>query len=203
MGSHELDPVGADGEVDGDGPVSPLTGRAALGAAIGGGIAASLLAAALWLSKTATRNAVDRRSVPAPIASDPHLEVGATAAESGRPSPAPLVAAPPVDEVATEPMHPHPITPERERIQGENRLIGAMNDAMDLSDGPSLRKILDEYRHGYPEDPSGLQAGYAIVADCLERPGTESRAAAARYFETERGSILRRFVARHCLEEAQ
>jgi hypothetical protein len=99
------------------------------------------------------------------------------------------------------PVFPHPITPERERIQRENQLIGAMSDAMDLSDGPRLRRILDEYRSEYPDDPNELQVGYAIIADCLERPGAESTAAAQRYYDRERGSMLRRFVARHCLED--
>jgi hypothetical protein len=118
----------------------------------------------------------------------------------GAASPPPAVAAPVIDAPQAEPVHPHPITPERERLQDENRFIGALNDAMDLSDGPKLRQILDEYRQGYPEDPGGLQTGYGIVADCLEHPGGASRAAAEGYCATERGSALRRFVARHCLE---
>jgi hypothetical protein len=101
------------------------------------------------------------------------------------------------------PVHPHPITPERERIQHENQLIGAMNDAMDLGDGPKLRIILNRYRDEYPEDPNQLQEGYRIVADCLEHPGPATRAAGQRYYDRERGSILRLFVGRHCLEPGQ
>jgi hypothetical protein len=85
------------------------------------------------------------------------------------------------------------------RIQRENGLIGAMNDAMDLADGPRLRKILNEYRTEFPEDPNQLQEGYRIVADCLEHPGPAATAAAQRYYDVERGSILRLFVGRHCL----
>jgi hypothetical protein len=97
-------------------------------------------------------------------------------------------------------LYPHPITPERIRIQQENQILGAMNDAMDLSDGARLRKILNEYREQYPEDPNQLQEGYQVIADCLERPGAASAAVGQRYYDEERGSILRRFVARHCLE---
>jgi hypothetical protein len=107
-------------------------------------------------------------------------------------------ASPPV-EVREEPEHPHPLTPERIRIHHENRLVGAMNDAVDLQDGARLRTLLDEYRENYPEDPSQLEEGYELIAGCLERPGTESQARARRYYDEERGSILRLFVARHCL----
>jgi hypothetical protein len=95
--------------------------------------------------------------------------------------------------------HPHPLTRERIRIQHENELIGAMNDAMDLEDGARLREILTTYRERYPEDPSQLQEGYALIADCLEHPGSDSKAAGQRYFDEQRGSILRLFAARHCL----
>jgi hypothetical protein len=99
--------------------------------------------------------------------------------------------------------HPHPITPEREHIQRENQILGAMNDAMDLGNGARLREILTQYRDEYPEDPNQLQEGYQIIADCLEHPGAASTAAGRRYYDVERGSILRLFVGRHCLENAQ
>jgi hypothetical protein len=43
---------------------------------------------------------------------------------------------------------------------------------------------------------AGGSRGYS---DCLEHPGEEASAAGRRYDESERGSILRRFVRRHCL----
>jgi hypothetical protein len=95
--------------------------------------------------------------------------------------------------------HPHPITAEHIRIQHENELIGAMSDAIDLGDGATLRKILKRYEDEYPEDPNDLHQGYRIIADCLEHPGAESTAAGQRYYDVERGSILRVFVGRHCL----
>jgi hypothetical protein len=78
-------------------------------------------------------------------------------------------------------------------------IVGAMNDAMDLEDGARLRQILAVYRERFPEDPSQLQEGYGVIADCLERPSADARAAAQRYYDEERGSILRLFVGRHCL----
>ena len=94
---------------------------------------------------------------------------------------------------------PHPITPGRVRIQRENQLIGALNDAVDLSDGSRLRDVLTDYAREFPDDPNHLQLGYKLIADCLESPSAATRAAGREYFKQERGSILRRFVARHCL----
>jgi hypothetical protein len=99
----------------------------------------------------------------------------------------------------TQPMNPHPITPRHQRIQEENRFIGALNGAVDAKDGPGLRRILAMYKDEYPDDPNQLQEGYRIIADCLEHPGAASRAAGQRYDDEERGSILRLFVERSCL----
>ena len=104
------------------------------------------------------------------------------------------------DDSHDGPVHPHPLTEQHQRIFRENQLIGALDGAMDVKDGPGLRRLLLQYRQEYPEDPSALQAGYEVIADCLEHPGPAARAAAQRYDDIERGSTLRRFVARHCLE---
>jgi len=97
-------------------------------------------------------------------------------------------------------LHPHPITPRHVRIQQENALIGQLNGAIDVEDGPGMRRLLDQYRDEFPEDENQLQEGYGVIADCLEHPGEASRAAGQRYYERERGSILRVFVQRLCLE---
>jgi hypothetical protein len=70
---------------------------------------------------------------------------------------------------------------------------------MDVRDGPGLRKLVNQYQQEFPDDPNQLLEGVRIIADCLERPGAASTAAGKRYDEQERGSILRRFVQRHCL----
>jgi hypothetical protein len=70
---------------------------------------------------------------------------------------------------------------------------------MDVEDGAGVRRLANQYRREFPDDPNGLQRGYDIIADCLEHPGSEASAAGQRYYDVERGSILRRFVARHCL----
>jgi hypothetical protein len=104
------------------------------------------------------------------------------------------------DDSHDGPVHPHPITEQHQRIFRENQLIGALDGAMDVRDGAGMRRLLQRYRQEYPDDPSALQSGYELIADCLEHPGPAARAAAQRYYDTERGSTLRRFVARHCLE---
>lgn len=97
-------------------------------------------------------------------------------------------------------MPSHPITPEHQRIYRENNLIGDLNDAMDSADAAGLRSRLQQYRDEYPEDAHVLQDGYALIADCLERLGPETRARAQRYYDEELASGLRRYIRRHCLE---
>ena len=96
------------------------------------------------------------------------------------------------------PVHPHPITAQHARIFEENRLIGALNGAVDMGDAAGLRRLLAQYRADYPEDGQDAQGGYQAIADCLERPGADSRAAAQRWSDEHRGSTVRRFVARTC-----
>jgi hypothetical protein len=124
-----------------------------------------------------------------------------TWAESAAAAPAPDRPAPAAgrpEAGADADRHPHPITPAHLRIQRENNLIGALNGAMDVADAVGLRGLLDQYRSEFPDDPNHLQQGYAVIADCLQYPGAASQAAGQSYYDRERGSILRRFVARHC-----
>jgi hypothetical protein len=103
-------------------------------------------------------------------------------------------------EVDARGMVPHPLTPQHQRIFRENNLIGDLNGAMDVKDATGLRALLTQYREEYPEDAHVLQEGYALIADCLERAGPETRAAAQRYYDEQLDSGLRRYIRRHCLE---
>jgi hypothetical protein len=98
------------------------------------------------------------------------------------------------------PMHPHPITPEHERIFRENNLVAALNLAVDLQDAVRIRELVVRYRAEYPEDDHVLQDGYEIIADCLEDLDEATRARAQRFWETQIRSQTRRYVRRHCLE---
>ena len=99
-----------------------------------------------------------------------------------------------------EGMLPHAITPTHERIYRENQLIGNLNGAMDVKDAAGLRELLKQYREEYPEDAHVLADGYELIANCLERPGPETRAVAQRYYDEQLDSGLRRYIRRHCLE---
>jgi hypothetical protein len=103
-------------------------------------------------------------------------------------------------EVEAKGMVPHPITPQHQRIFRENNLIGDLNGAMDVEDAAGLRRLLKQYREEYPEDAHVLQDGYELIANCLERLGPETRAAAQRYYDEQLDSGLRRYIRRHCLE---
>lgn len=94
---------------------------------------------------------------------------------------------------------PHPLDDAHRRIQRENQLIQAANDAMDRGRVEDLRRVLEVYREHDPDDQSGLQLGYGVIAECLEHPGPVSRASGERFIAEHRVSSLRRFVRRHCL----
>ncbi len=103
------------------------------------------------------------------------------------------------DSTADGPRHPHPITPAHRRLFRENALLAELNGAVDGSDAAGLRRLAERYRAEFPEDAQQLQAGYFLIADCLDGAGVDTRARAERYFAEERASLLRRYVQRHCL----
>jgi hypothetical protein len=170
--------------------------------------------ALFWLAWIALGTALgvslcQSRRPPPEAASEPTATRETEPAALPSPAATPMRAAPtavapalePSDSEPPEPVHPHPITPKRIHIQRENQILQALNDAMDLNDGARLRQILNQYREEFPDDPNQLQEGYQIIANCLEHPGPDSTNVGHRYYDEERGSILRLFVARHCWEE--
>jgi hypothetical protein len=96
--------------------------------------------------------------------------------------------------------HPHPITAEHRRLQRELQLVAAMNDALDRQDASALRGLIERYAQHDPQDAQGLQQGYRQLADCLERSDSDTEQAAQAYYDTERASVLRRYIRRTCLE---
>jgi hypothetical protein len=113
----------------------------------------------------------------------------------------PIMPAGPDDPHPDTFVHPHPITPRHKRIFRENALLYQLNEAMDGKEAPRLRALLKQYRDEYPEDPQDMQKGYTLIADCLEHPSEDTRAAAQRFYDEEIASTLRRFVMRHCLQD--
>ena len=66
-----------------------------------------------------------------------------------------------------------------------------------------MKELLAQYRREFPEDQWQLQDGYAVIIDCLEHPGPESRQAAERWLDQNNGSTVKRSVLRNCMEPAQ
>ena len=97
-------------------------------------------------------------------------------------------------------MLPHPVTPEHERIYAENRLIQELNDLMSFRKTKEMREKILEYKKLDPADVDANQAGYLVIANCIDFPGDASMAAARQFYDTQRHSALRRFVRRICFE---
>jgi hypothetical protein len=97
-------------------------------------------------------------------------------------------------------MHPHPITPEHQRIDAINQTIQSLNDAMSFRDVRKMRELVGAYRSLDPDDVDQSQRGYLTIADCIEHPGEASLANAKDFYANQRHSPLRRFVRRICFE---
>ncbi|MGC4025345.1 MAG: hypothetical protein QM744_09455 [Mesorhizobium sp.] len=98
----------------------------------------------------------------------------------------------------SEPMRSgHPITPEHQRLRHERALIAELDRAVAARDAEHLSRALLAHRQAFPEDREGLQSGYALIETCL-RGGDRGEAEA--FYRTRRGSPLRRWIRRVCLE---
>jgi len=97
-------------------------------------------------------------------------------------------------------LHPHPISAQHQRIFAENRIAFALDDATDAKDVSVMKELLARYRREFPEDQWQLQSGYAVIIDCLEHPGPESRGSAKRWLDQNNGSTVKRSVLRNCID---
>jgi hypothetical protein len=107
------------------------------------------------------------------------------------------------DPMPPGPVHPHPISPRHQRLFAENRIAFALDDATDAKDVAAMKDLLAQYRREFPEDQWQLQDGYAVIINCLEHPGPESRGAAERWLDQNNGSTVKRSVLRNCMEPPQ
>ena len=131
-----------------------------------------------------------------PVAHTPDAAIPSPVAEAD-------IVGPHPDDPHDPGMHPHPLTEAHQRLYAENHLVQRLNDAMAAHDVAAMRTLVAEYRRLDPADQDASQAGYALIADCLERPGPESLAAAQRFYDTARHSPLRRHMRRICFENAE
>ncbi len=177
------------------------------------GLVALAFGAGVWLTRPTDLAKEPRapKHEPASEPAEPLAPAQAQAIPASVPIARPELPAPrpPTFEVAAGHPHaphlpgmaPHPqADPERERLHSENRLIQSLNDAMSFRRAAELRALLTEYRQLDPTDVHSNQAGYAIIADCIDTPGDASLAAAHDFYENEHHSTLRRFVRRICFE---
>ena len=139
-------------------------------------------------------------SPPPPLPAAATERRAAIAARGARP--VPEVVGPHPDDPHEPGMLPHPMDEAHERIDAENRLILRLNDAMSFRKVKEMREMIVEYRKLDPTDTDANQAGYAVIADCIEHPGEASLAAAHQFYDTQRHSPLRRFVRRICFESS-
>jgi len=96
----------------------------------------------------------------------------------------------------------HPMDDAHARIDAENQLILRLNEAMSFRNVKEMRKLVEEYRKLDPADNDASQAGYTVIADCIEHPGDASVASAHNFYDTQRHSPLRRYVRRICFENS-
>jgi hypothetical protein len=152
----------------------------------------------------ATGDETEHAVAPAPIAPPPIKRrlPSATPRTSAEPSVDDMVVGPGPDDPHEPGMFPHPRDEAHARIDHENRLIQSLNDAMSFRRVGEMRKLIAEYRALDPKDENTNQAGYSVIADCIEFPGEASLAAAHRFYDVERHSPLRRFVRRICFENS-
>jgi hypothetical protein len=162
--------------------------------------AGALVAVSAWLARSG--DALPASAAALTLAAEPAQPLERSAvALTARAQPEVEAAVPaderePRDAVAA----PHPASDRLSALRRERQLIGALNDALDLSQPDRMRTLVAELRAVDPRDDNRLQAGYERIADCFDRPRPESEAAARQYYEQERASTLRRYVRRHCLE---
>ena len=173
-----------------------------------GGVGLSLLAALLWEGRSVAP-AVQRPATGSSEASHP-LALAPAQAPVPRTRATDALADPQArtsarargEDDALD--HVHPITPEHEALRAELQLVAALNDALDLGDASGMRALIARYDAIAPEDPLRLAEGYERLADCLEARDpagrANARANAQHYYDDARGSSLRRYVRRLCLE---
>jgi hypothetical protein len=159
-------------------------------------------AAALWL---ASGQASEQQTAPAPKVqrTPPQSRSVRTAAPgSNRPG-----AAPPGRTIRQAPaatVEPHPITPERLRLEQQHHLFDEVEAAVQARQFDRARSLLREHQARIP-DPEAwtdVREAWQTIADCLERRDAQAKARGQRFVDEERGSSMRRRVRRACLEPA-
>ena len=173
---------------------------------------AALLAWLLWRGRVLSGSVpVDAAEPVAEVAANaprkPSAEAKVAATAPGeRPTAVPadpyagMYAGPGPDDPAGPGMLPHPITAEHVRIYRDVELLDGAWQALKRRDFAQARVLLRQHAgeygvRGYDE----LNDGLTLLADCMERPGPETRQAAQRFYDQQTASTARKRIRRHCL----
>jgi hypothetical protein len=112
-----------------------------------------------------------------------------------------LLATPPAESTGADLIQPHPITRESAALMQQRHTFEDVKVKLRARDFASARSLIRDNRQTNDANTwPDFEAGYTLIADCLERPSDETRQRAATFIETHRVSPLRRQVRRACLD---
>ena len=113
-----------------------------------------------------------------------------------------MYAGPGPDDPAGPGMLPHPITPEHIRIYRDVELLDGAWQALKRKDFAQARVLLRQHASEYgSRGYDDLNDGLSLLAACMERPSSETRQAAQRFYDEQTASTARKRIRRHCLEQ--
>ena len=114
-------------------------------------------------------------------------------------APAPVLEAP-TELAGYDPNHhAHPITPEHLRLYRETELLEGAWQALRKRDVAKARELVATHQSEYPDSNQHMDEGLLLLANCIERPGAETRALAQVFYDTKTYSPMRRRLRRLCL----
>jgi hypothetical protein len=184
--------------VVGDGPLSPAMSalRRRRWWVIAAASSAAAALGAAWLVRG---QAPEERAGGPPEAPESPFNPPAPRIDVWRPAPAPPPAGP-----LPGAAEPHPITPERLRMEEQHQLFDQVAAAIQALQFDRARALLHEHQERFSDAEAwtDLHEAWRVIADCLEYPGPQSKARGLRFVDQERGSSMRRRVRRACLEVA-
>jgi hypothetical protein len=96
---------------------------------------------------------------------------------------------------------PHPLTEEHLRRQQEVTEISQAYEALEARDFARARQLVREHRTtSVGRHHDDIDEGLSLLADCMERPGSDTRGRAQRFYDEATYSTTRRRVKRWCLD---
>jgi hypothetical protein len=168
---------------------------------IAGALVALAVAGVLWLKAPGKQSARatpaaesaasdERENTPVATQKPPAVETTEAHADEG-----------PTQRSSYDPsIHPHPITPEGDRLHREVALLDDAWLAVKGKDFAKARELVATHQREYPASNAHMDEGLLVLADCMERPGPDTRAKAQQYYDSRTFSQMRKRIRRLCLE---